>query len=164
MHNIIALGIDPFSGLPQYQQTGKKVLACGTELSFNKTWRWVGRLRASYGLQNAEQQDSHLINSPHHLGKINLSLPVPVIFGMRVSFELQYYGKRKTLESSHTDGYVPPNLNLVTDVPRMKGLEASLSFYNLFNENYLHPAADSNWQNTFWQPGRTVRFRQDYRF
>ena len=164
MHNIIAAGVDPISGLSQYQQTGKSVLAKGTELSLDKTWDFGGRLRASYGLQNAEQHNSHLVNSPYHLGKINISIPIPLITGLHAGYELQYYGKRKTLDGTHTDSYVLANLNLVTNVPQVKGLEASLSIYNLFNENYLHPAADNNWQNTFWQPGRTVRFRMDYRF
>jgi outer membrane receptor for ferrienterochelin and colicins len=162
--NLITLGIDPLSGLSQYQQSPKDVLARGGELSLDKTWDWGGRLRASYGVQSTEQQNSHLVNSPYHLGKINVSIPIPLITGLRAGYELQYYSKRKTLNGSSTDSYVLSNLNLVTDVPQIKGLEASLSVYNLFNENYLHPAADTNWQNAFWQPGRTVRFRLDYRF
>ncbi|MDP2225534.1 MAG: TonB-dependent receptor [Nitrosomonas sp.] len=164
MHNVIALGIDPVSGLSQYQQTSQKVLARGTELSMDKTWDWGARLRSSFGIQNAEQQDSHLPNSPYHLGKLNISIPIPLITGLRAGYELQYYGKRKTLDGTHTDNYVLSNLNLVTNVPQIKGLEASLSVFNLFNENYRHPAADTNWQNFFWQPGRTVRLRMDYRF
>jgi len=164
MHNIIALGIDPVSGLSQYQQTSQKVLARGTELSLDKTWDWGARLRSSFGIQNAEQQDSHLTNSPYHLGKLNISIPIPLITGLRAGYELQYYGKRKALDGTHTDNYVLSNLNLVTNVPQVKGLEASLSVFNLFNENYRHPAADTNWQNFLWQPGRTVRLRMDYRF
>ncbi|PSJ18593.1 TonB-dependent receptor [Nitrosomonas supralitoralis] len=164
MYNLITLGIDPFSGFSQYQSTSKKVLARGAEFSLDKTWYWGARFRGSYGFQSAEQQDSHLPNSPYHLGKINISTPIPLIAGLRAGYELQYYSKRKTLDGSNTDSYVLSNLNLVTDVPRIKGLEASLSFYNLFNENYLHPAADTNWQNAFLQPGRTVRLRLDYHF
>ncbi|MXS82846.1 TonB-dependent receptor [Nitrosomonas oligotropha] len=164
MYNLIDLGIDPLSGLSQYQQTSKKVLARGAELSLDKTWDWGARLRGSFGIQNAEQQHSHLPNSPYYLGKLNLSIPIPLITGLRAGYELQYYGKRKTLNGTDTDSYVLANLNLVTPVPQAKGLEASLSIYNLFNENYLHPAADTNWQNAFWQPGRTVRFRLDYRY
>ncbi|MDV6348496.1 TonB-dependent receptor [Nitrosomonas sp. Is35] len=164
MYNLIALGVDPLSGLSQYQQTSKKVLARGAELSLDKTWDWGARLRGSFGIQNAEQQNSHLPNSPYYLGKINFSLPIPLITGLRAGSEFQYYGKRKTLDGSNTDSNVLANLNLVTNVPQVKGLEASLSIYNLFNENYLHPAADTNWQNTLLQPGRTVRFRLDYRF
>lgn len=164
MHNLITLGIDPVTALTQYQQSSNKVLARGAELSLDKTWNSGVRLRSSYGIQNAEQKDSHIPNAPYHLGKVNISVPIPLITGLRAGYELQYFGKRKTLDGSNTDSYVLSNLNLVTDVPRVKGLEASLSFYNLFNENYLHPASDINWQNTFWQPGRTVRFRMDYRF
>ena len=164
MYNIIKLGIDPVSELSQYQQGSGKVLARGTELSLDKTWDWGARLRSSLGIQNAEQQDSHLPNSPYHLGKLNISIPIPLITGLRAGYELQYFGKRKTLDGSNTDSYVLSNLNLVTDVRWVKGLEASLSIYNLFNENYQHPAAATNWQNFFWQPGRTVRLRMDYRF
>ncbi len=164
MHNLITLGMDPLSELTQYQQSPKKVLARGAELSLDKTWDSGVRLRSSYGIQNAEQQDAHLPNSPYHLGKLNISIPIPLMTGLRAGYELQYFGKRKTLDGSHTDDYVLSNLNFVTDVRWVKGLEASLSFYNLFKENYQHPAADINWQNSFVQPGRTVRFRLDYRF
>lgn len=164
MYNLIALGIDPLSGLSQYQQNSGKVAARGAELSLDKTWDWGGRLRSSFGLQNAEQQNSHLPNSPYYLGKLNISLPIPLITGLRAGYELQYYGKRKTLDGSNTDDSVISNLNLVTNIPQVKGLEASLSIYNLFNEHYLQPAADTNWQNTLLQPARTVRLRLDYRF
>lgn len=164
MYHLIALGIDPLSGLSQYQQNSGKVVARGAELSLDKTWDWGGRLRSSFGLQNAEQQNSHLPNSPYYLGKLNVSLPIPLITGLRAGYELQYYGKRKTLDGSNTDDSVISNLNLVTNIPQVKGLEASLSIYNLFNEHYLQPAADTNWQNTLLQPGRTVRLRLDYRF
>jgi len=76
---------------------------------------------------------------------------------------LQYYGKRKTLDGTHTDNYFLSNLNVVTDVRWVKGLEASLSFYNLFNEHYQQPT-DVNWQSSLLQPGRTIRLRMDYRF
>jgi len=83
---------------------------------------------------------------------------------MRAGYELPFFGKRKTLDGSYTDNTVLSNLNVMTDVRWLKGLRASLSIYNLFNENYAHPGADSNWQNVFLQPDRTVRFRLDYRF
>lgn len=164
IQNLITLGMDPFSQLPQYQQTTGKVRARGAELSFDKTWDWGARFRGSFGIQDAGQKGSHLPNSPYHLGKLNISIPIPMMKNLRAGYELQYFGKRKTLDGSNTDSYVLSNLNLVTDVQSVKGLEASLSVYNLFNENYQHPAADVNWQNFFWQPGRTVRFRLDYRF
>ncbi|WP_345789919.1 TonB-dependent receptor [Nitrosomonas sp. JL21] len=164
MYNLITLATDPISGLSQYQQHSGKVRARGGELSLDKTWDWGARFRGSFGVQNIEQRSSQLLNAPYYLGKLNFSVPIPLISGLRAGFELQYYGKRKTLDGSYTDSYVLSNLNMVTDVRWIKGLEASLSFYNLFNEHYQHPAADTNWQNALTQPGRTVRFRLDYRF
>ena len=164
IYNLIALGFNPLLDAAQYQQNQKKVKARGVELSLDKTWDWGARFRGSFGLQEAEQQDSHLPNSPYQLGKINITAPIRLITGLQAGFELQYYGDRKTLNGTNTDSYVLSNLNLMTDVRWIKSLEASLSFYNLFNENYLHPVADSSWHNALWQPGRTVRFRLDYRF
>lgn len=161
-YNPIVSAIDPISGLGQYQQNNK-VTARGTELSVDKSWDWGARFRSSFGIQNAEQQGVHLTNSPYHLGKLNISIPIPLITGLRAGYELQYYGKRKTLDGTHTDNYFLSNLNLVTDVGWVKGLEASLSFYNLFNEHYQQPT-DANWQSSLLQPGRTVRLRMDYRF
>lgn len=84
--------------------------------------------------------------------------------GLRAGYELQYFGKRKTLDGPDTSSYLLSNLSLITDVRWVKGLEASLSIYNLFNKHYEHPAADTNWQNSFAQPGRTLRLKIDYRF
>jgi outer membrane receptor protein involved in Fe transport len=84
--------------------------------------------------------------------------------GLRAGYELQYASKRKTLDGTHTDGYFLSNLNLMSDVRWVKGLRASLSFYNLFNEQYQHPVADIHWQNSLGQLGRAVRFKLDYHF
>jgi outer membrane receptor for ferrienterochelin and colicins len=164
MTNLISLGTDPISGLSQYQQGSGKVEVRGGELSVDKTWDWGARLRSSFGIQDAEQQGSQLLNSPHFLGKLNISMPIPLMTGLRAGYELQYYGNRKTLNGSHTDSYLLSNLNLTSDIRWVKGLEASLSLYNLFNEHYQHPAADTNWQNSLVQPGRTVRLRMDFHF
>ena len=164
MYNPIALGINGDTGLPQFQQTTGKIKARGVELSSDTTWSWGARLRANFGVQNARQQGSHLSNSPTYLGKLNLSVPVPLMTGLRAGYELQYFGKRKTLDGSDTNSYLLSNLSLITDVRWVKGLEASLSVYNLFNKHYEHPAADTNWQNSFAQPGRTIRLKIDYRF
>jgi len=164
MYRLIALGVNDSTGLLQFQQTMGKVKARGVELSSDTTWSWGARLRANFGIQHAKQQGSHLPNSPVYLGKLNLSAPIPLMTGLRAGYELQYFGKRKTLDGSHTSSYLLSNLNLVTNVRWVKGLEASLSVYNLFNKHYEHPAADINWQNSFAQSGRTIRLKVDYRF
>jgi outer membrane receptor for ferrienterochelin and colicins len=164
LRNVIQLGIDPDSELLQFQQIPEKVLARGAELSLDKTWGKGARLFTSYGIQSVQQQGSQVLNSPHHLAKLNVLVPIPLMTGLRAGYELQFYGKRKTLEGTYTKSYLLSNLNLVTDIRWVKGLNASLAFYNLFNKNYEHPASDINWQNSLPQLGRTVRFRLDYRF
>lgn len=162
--NIITLGVDPVSGLTQYQQTSEKIITRGIEFSLDKSWAWGARLRGSFSFQNSEQHGSQIVNSPHYLGKLNFSLPLPLMTGLRAGYELQYASKRKTLDGTHTDGYFLSNLNLMSDVRWVKGLRASLSFYNLFNEQYQHPVADIHWQNSLGQLGRAVRFKLDYHF
>ena len=41
MRDLVVLGIDPVSGLPQYQ-SGDRVKTKGLELSADKTWDWGG--------------------------------------------------------------------------------------------------------------------------
>ncbi|WP_297324462.1 TonB-dependent receptor [Nitrosomonas sp.] len=164
MHGIITEQFDLATNNFVYQPTPHRIIAKGTELSVDKTWDWGARTRASFGIQDADQHHSHLPNSPYHLGKLNLSVPIPLMKNLRAGYELQYYGKRKTVDGPNTDSYFLSNLNLVTDVRWVKGLEASLSIYNLFDENYQHPTTASNWQNIFLQPDGTLRFRMDYRF
>jgi outer membrane receptor for ferrienterochelin and colicins len=43
-------------------------------------------------------------------------------------------------------------------------VDLSLSVRNLFDQEYVHPAAETNWQNVLMQDGRSVQLRMDYRF
>lgn len=164
VYNIIALGFNPFLEASQYQQTHDKVRARGLELYFDKTWDWGARLRSSFGIQDTSQKGSQIPNSPQILGKLNVLVPIPLMTGLKAGYELQYFGERKTINGPNTDSYFLSNLNLMSDIRWVKGLEASLTVYNLFNEHYLHPVTDSSWHNSLLQPGRTVRFRLQYRF
>lgn len=164
MRNLIVFRDNPEQEkLPFFQQSDVDVIARGVEFSADKTWSWGGRLRASFALQDDEFAQSRLVNSPQYLSKLNFTTPLPFA-GLRLGYELQYNSKRKTLDDTHVGGYVLSNLNLMTDVRAIKGLQASLALYNLFDEHYLHPASDNNWQNSIVQDGRSVRFRLDYRF
>ena len=59
-------------------------------------------------------------------------------------------------------------LGFALDAPRadgwLPGLDLSLSVRNLFDKRYAHPGADTNWQNTFEQDGRSVRVVGRWRF
>jgi len=162
MHNLITLGTDPVSGLAQYQ-SGEKVKARGLELSADKTWVWGARLRGSMSFQDTSYASgARLLNSPKLLGKLSFSSPLPVA-GLRLGYELQYDSKRRTIDGTDLGGYGISNVHLSTEA-LARGLELSLSVYNLLDKRYSHPGADTNWQNSLEQDGRSVRGKLTYRF
>jgi iron complex outermembrane receptor protein len=162
IHDIIVLGVDPASGLTQYQ-SGQTVKARGLELSADKTWPVGARLRGSVSMQNvAYDSGARLVNSPDVLGKLNLSVPLPWA-GLRAGYELRYDSSRLTLDGTDLSSYALSNLNLRTEA-LARGLELSISLLNLFDTQYAQPGADSNWQNVLEQDGRSVRARISYRF
>ena len=162
MHDLITLGVDPVSALPQYQ-SGDSVKARGLEMSADKTWTSGTRARGSVSYQDAGYRTgTDLLNSPRWLGKFNLSGPLPVA-GLRAGYEMQYDSQRITRDGSRLGGHALSNLNLNTEA-LAKGLDVSLAIYNLFDKRYAHPAADVNWQNAFEQDGRSVRLKLSYRY
>ncbi|MDP2169898.1 MAG: TonB-dependent receptor [Rhodocyclaceae bacterium] len=162
MRDLVVLGVDPGSGLSQYQNGGD-VEATGIELSANKTWDWGGRLRGSLSHQDvAYKGGSRLDNSPQLLGKLNFSGPLAGT-GLRFGAELQYTSKRQTIDGTDLDAYWLANLHLSTD-KWARGLEVSLGLYNLFNQRYAHPGSDINWQNSILQDGRSARLKAIYHF
>jgi len=162
MHNLVTLGIDPVSGLSQYQ-SGGLTQARGVELSGDKTWQGDTRLRGSVALQHVtDAQGLRLSNSPLLLGKLNLSTPLPVA-GLRAGYELGYDSARLTLDGNETGGYVLSNITLSTQ-SLARGLELSMSIYNLFDKRYAQPASSTNWQNVIEQDGRNVRIKLSYAF
>ncbi|HZP86439.1 MAG TPA: TonB-dependent receptor [Burkholderiales bacterium] len=162
MHDIITLGIDPVSGLSQFQ-SGQNVEARGVELSADKTWAWGARLRGSLSYQAVTPEGgAHAINSPRWLGKLNFSGPVPRT-GLRLGFESQYSSSRESSNGTMLNPSWLSNLQLLAD-KWMKGLEVAVGIYNVFNYRYSQPAADTNWQNALEQDGRSVRLKLSYRF
>jgi iron complex outermembrane receptor protein len=164
MEGLVTLGIDPVSGLPQYQ-SGEQVNATGVELSALKAWDWGGRLRASLSHQDVSHESGGgLNNSPRLLGKLNFSGPL-MNTGLLFGYELHYDSKRQTVAGGKLDGYWLSNLHLTAD-KWAKGLEVSLGLYNLFDTRYEHPAAlnTMNWQNALMQDGRSVRLKMIYQF
>jgi outer membrane receptor protein involved in Fe transport len=160
--DLITLGIDPVSGLPQYQ-TGDRVKARGMEVSADKAWAQGVRARGSVSLQHlAYGNGSKLLNSPQLLGKLNLSGPLPMA-GFRAAYELRYDGQRLTQDGSYLGGHALSNL-ILSHEGLARGLEVSLGIFNLFDKRYAHPGADTNWQNALEQDGRSVRVKANYRF
>jgi len=162
MQGLIGLGMDPVSGLPQYQN-GAKVQSSGVELSADKTWDWGGRLRGGLSYQHARYAtDAELANSPRLLGKLNFSAPLAAS-GLQWGCELQHSSPRRALDGSRLDSYTVSNLNLIAD-GWAKGMELSLGIYNLFDARYQQPGSRNNWQNGLEQDGRAARAKFIFRF
>lgn len=162
LRNLVSLGIDPVSGLSQYQ-SDVPVRARGLELSADKTWSWGARLRGSVSFQNVSREnDARQLNSPRVLGKMNLSMPLPVA-GLHAGYELAYGSARLTRDGTRLGGYAVSNLNLSTQA-LARGLDLSLGIRNLFDKRYAHPGAAINWQNALEQDGRSVRLQLGYSF
>ena len=162
LNGLIRQGIDPVSGLAQFQ-SGDEVSAKGLELSANKTWGWGGHLRGSLSLQSVSNASGATeVNSPQRLIKLNFSTPLPVA-DMRMGYELQYDSSRHTLNGTNLGGYALSNIYLTTD-RWLKGVELSAGIYNLFDKRYQQPAADNNWQNSLEQDGRSARIEARYKF
>ncbi|WP_230969186.1 TonB-dependent receptor plug domain-containing protein [Nitrogeniibacter aestuarii] len=152
--DVIALGIDASSGLPQYQ-SGGDYDARGIELSFNRGWQSGASLRGSIAFQHASADDANRIaNSPRMLGRLNASTPLPVL-GAQLGYELRYDARREAVMGGNTGGYAISNLCLSTDAIA-RNTTVALDIRNLFDRHYRNPAPDTNWQHTIEQDGRSV--------
>ncbi len=164
LDDLIGLGTDPASGLPQYQQMGK-VTAKGIELSALHNWSQGARLRGSLAVQSATMADGRTAeNSPHVLGKLLFSSPIPAT-QMRIGYALHYDGERRNYAGDTASSYWRSDVNLIAD-RWARGLEVSFSVLNLFDRRNLHPSGGPglNWQPFFEQDGRSLRLALDYRF
>jgi outer membrane receptor protein involved in Fe transport len=149
IHDLITLGVDPASGLPQYQ-SGDAARARGVELSANKTSVSGAKLRASVSYQDAAHaHDGVLPNSPKVLGKVALYAPLPQA-GLRVGYELRYDDARRSLNGMELGGYAVSNLHLTIEA-LAQGLVLRLSISNLFDKRYSQPGSDAT--------GRTLSSR-----
>ena len=139
------------------------VVAQGGELEVEGRWAqgWSGR--ASYTFTRTEDSAGRrLSNSPEHLGKLSLSVPLwqDKVFA---SAELQAMSGRDTVRGGRVGGVWLANATLFSR-QLVKGLEVSASVYNLFHQPYRDPAADDFTQDSIQQDGRTFRVKLTYRF
>lgn len=140
----------------------------GVELELEGKYPGGTLVRASYAFQRAEDATTgaELPNSPRHLAKLNLVLPLA---GERLSVgsELQYTSSVETFDVHDTPeivgGFVIGNATLLCHnvVPN---LEVSGSVYNMFNRSYAYPGSIGLIQDTVPQDGRTWRLKLTYKF
>ena len=146
----------------------------GTELALEGAWPNGIRTRASYTFEKTRNRgtDEELADSPEHLGKFNISVPVyeEKVFA---ALEFQYVSSRSSIHISPTTGLDVPgrdaggygivNFTLFSQ-NLLKNLEISGSVYNLLDTSYSDPATRFHHQDLIPQDGRTFRIKLTYRF
>lgn len=160
--DLITQTIDPVDGLLMFQNLNK-TLSRGVQMEFEHAWINGAKLRTSYGWQRTEDMASGtvLVNSPHRLGKFNLSAPL-IDGGWRGGLEAQYVSRRRTLQGQ-TSAYWLVNATLLA-ARLAKGVEISASVYNLFDRRYADPGGEEHVQDAIPQDGRSFRLKLSYRF
>ena len=163
INGLIARQIAPTEAYITYKNAGR-VESKGFE--FEIETRLAGGLegRLGYTLQDSRDRETKqtLTNSPKHLAKFNLSVPL-IKQRILASLELQYTSERRTLAGSDAPAFWLSNFNLFSQ-KLMKGLNLSFGVYNLFDQKYGDPGSSEHRQNTIEQDGRNLRLKLTYRF
>lgn len=139
----------------------------GVEAELERNWLGGTRLRGSLAWQHANDVDGRdLVNSPHLLGKFNLSFPV-LGDRLRTGIESQYTGARQTLEQRRLGGFMLTHLTFSSE-QKWHGLSASFSIRNLFDRSH-EVVSPFDWrpdsglpQDSLRLDGRTYWFQLNY--
>ncbi|MGP8201706.1 MAG: TonB-dependent receptor plug domain-containing protein [Limisphaerales bacterium] len=150
----------------------------GVELAFDGSWAGGIRGRASYSYEFTQNDTVpwQLPDSPNHMFKFNLSVPL-IKDKLFVGAEYQFTSERLSLQTvtdakgdlitaqgETAGGYGVVNLTLFSQ-KLIKNLEFSASVYNLLNTQYWDPASDFHGPlDIIEQDGRTFRVKVTYRF
>ena len=160
--NLISLV--PESNGQQMYVNSDKADATGVEIELDGHMPGGLAGRASYSYVDAEQPVTHQIlsNSPQHLGKLNLSLPV-VHQRLVASLDAQYTSSMQTLAANNVSGFSVFNVTLLGHALG-KHLDLSTSIYNIFDKKYFDAGRPEDVEDRIEQDGRTFRIKLTGRF
>ncbi len=161
--DLISQAIDPADGFLVFRNM-EKVEAKGFELELEGKWATGLEGRISYTFQKTKNKETGetLTNSPEHLAKFNLIIPLirdKLFFG----FEERFTSRRKTLAGNDAGSFFVTNLTLFNQ-RLLKGLEISGSIYNLFDKKFGDPGSGEHRQDIIRQDGRNYRLKITYSF
>jgi iron complex outermembrane receptor protein len=161
--DLISKTTDPNDGLVYFENLDR-VRAVGGGVTFEMRLDNGIRGTASYTYSEAknDETDRRLPNSPRHVAKANLSVPL-VDEQVFAGLELQYIGERPTLAGNRADDSVLVNLTLYSR-ELLQGLSLSASIYNLFDVKAEDPVGSELIQDVIEQDGRAFRIKLTWRF
>jgi len=165
-HNTITdlISVQTESNGRQVYVNSDKADAAGVEVYFSGHMTNGVQGRVSYSYVDAEEPVTHQIlsNSPQHLGKFDLSLPV-VQHRLFASLDAQYTSPRQTLAGNAVSGFAVFNVTLLGHTLG-KHLDLSASVYNLLDKKYFDPGRPEDPEDTIQQDGRNFRIKLTGRF
>lgn len=142
--------------------------ARGIELALDGSWARGMRGRVSYTYQETRDRATNetLPDSPHHLAKLNFSVPVwkeKVFFGVEGQLVSRRPTLGTTLPGAMAGAHGIVNLTLFSQ-NLVRGLDISASVYNLLDRTYADPATPFHQQDLIERDGRSFRVKVVYRF
>lgn len=161
--DLIEQQIDAPSGLLIYNNVGS-VNARGAELEADYVDSAGWRLRTSWSVQRTRDAlgNAQISNSPRSLGKVNLSVPVP-LWQARLGLEWQQVGERQTLSGARLPAHAVAHGTLQF-APPGSPVSVSASVYNFFDKAYADPGGPELRQDTLAQDGRQWRLQMTLQF
>ncbi|MBZ5639722.1 MAG: TonB-dependent receptor [Acidobacteriia bacterium] len=161
--DLITLELDPGLGETIYRNV-ESVSSHGAELALDRRWSRGVETRLSYSLQKTtnDEDNSGLTNSPRHLAKLHLLVPLgaPRLLG---GFEALFTSRRKTLAGGQAGGFLVVNADLLAR-ELTRGLDVSVVAYNLLDRHYGVPGSAEHVQDVILQDGRSARLSLTWRF
>jgi outer membrane receptor for ferrienterochelin and colicins len=152
-----SLGQTYFDNVDQAQSKGVEL-----QLERRSPSGVVGRIGYTYQRTENTSTGEELSNSPKNLAKLGLTVP---LYPDRVfsGLEVLYTGSVRTPSGGRSDGFTVVNFTLFSQ-KLVRGLEASVTLYNLFDSNYGYAAGEEFRQNTIPAQGRSFRVKLTYSF
>ncbi len=162
VRDLISQTTDPDSGISMFQNVNE-ARAKGAEFAYEQQFAGGARVRASYAWQIARDSATGdvLQDSPRHLGKLNLSVPL-FNHNARLATELRCESMRLAAVGS-AGGYCLGNVSIGSD-RLVRGADLSFSVYNVTDKRYADPTAPGYTQNVLVQQSRTFVAKLVYGF
>ena len=157
------ISVETIAGQEVYENPGKAD-AIGVEVELDGHLASGIKARASYSYVDAEDPSTHqvLTNSPQHLGKLDLSVPVQQQ-RLFASLDAQYTSPVQTLAGNTLGGFSVLNVTLLGHALG-KHLDLSASAYNILDKKYFDPGRPEDPENAIQQDGRNFRIKITARF
>ncbi|MDX8394212.1 MAG: TonB-dependent receptor [Mariprofundales bacterium] len=161
--NLITLITDATDGFLVYKNQGS-VHARGIEAEIEGEIfsGWQGRISYTGQIARDRQTNIILANSPKHLAKMNISIPLSSDSYI-LALETQYAAESLAVRRTPVAARIVSNIT-ISGKNIMDAVDLSLSVHNLTNNDYTHPVSSEFKQNTIAQDGRSYILKLVWQF